>query len=77
MLALKQAKPSTQSCNSPDCAAEIATRKQRRECRESSWTLNLRSLVHVLLKPMGRQCKACVSASRRKIDRLLLEGQSF
>jgi DNA-binding transcriptional ArsR family regulator len=26
---------------------------------------------------MSRQCKACVSPSRRKIDRLLLEGQSF
>lgn len=26
---------------------------------------------------MSRQCKVCSSASRRRIDRLLLEGQSF
>ena len=26
---------------------------------------------------MSRQCNVCISASRRKIDRLLLEGQSF
>src|SRR5215469_15136442 len=26
---------------------------------------------------MARHCKVCVSPSRRKIDRLLLEGQSF
>jgi hypothetical protein len=73
---LTQAKPSTRSSNSRD---------SRRDCDAENSAANaanraghlIHAASHVLLKPMARQCKVCVSASHRKIDRLLLEGQSF